>query len=69
MSRAAERTVAASSTGPVTALSAGKVNQRRLKIHGAPPTAATADHIDALLDRPIIPVDVNQLAKIDNPQS
>lgn len=62
-------TVAASSTKAVTVLAAGKVNQARLKVHGAPPTAASADHIDALLDRPIIAVDINQLSKIDNPQS
>lgn len=60
-------TVLASSTAPVTVLSAGKVNQRRLFVHGAPPTVATADHLDVLLDRPIIPVDINQLAKTDNP--
>jgi hypothetical protein len=60
-------TVLASSTGPVTVLSAGKVNQRRLFVHGAPPTAATANDLDALLSRPIIPVDINQLAKTDNP--
>lgn|GEM_PF-6494214 len=62
-------TVAASSDGAVTVLSAGKVNQRLLKVHGAPPTAATADQIHALLNRPIIPVDGTQLAKIDNPQA
>jgi hypothetical protein len=61
-------TVTASSDGSVTVLSAGKVNQRLLKVHGAPPTAATADQIHALLNRPIIPVDGTQLAKIDNPQ-
>lgn len=61
-------TVAASSTGPVTVLAAGKVDRDRLKIHGAPPTAANADHIDALLDRPIIPVSRKQLALVDNPQ-
>jgi hypothetical protein len=62
-------TVAASSDARVTVLSAGKVNQRLLKVHGSPPTAANADHLDALLDRPIIPVDHTQLSKIDNPQS
>lgn len=60
-------TVPASSTAAVTVLSAGKVNQRRLWVHGSPPTLATADHIDRLLDRPIIPVDIAQLAKTDNP--
>jgi hypothetical protein len=59
--------LAASSTGPVTAMSAGKVNQNRLVIHDG--TALTAAHFDALLDRPIVPVDVKQLAQIDNPQS
>ena len=61
-------TVLASSTGRVTVLTAGKVASRRLKVHGAPPTLATAVDIDALLDRPIIPVDIEQLAKVDNPQ-
>lgn len=55
-------------TAPVTVLVAGKVNQSRLKVHGSPPTAPTATDLDALLDRPIIPVDTQQLAKIDNPQ-
>lgn len=63
-----EKVVAASSSSPVTVLAAGKVNQNRLKVHGAPPTAATAAHFHALLNRPIIPVDIKQLAKIDNPQ-
>lgn len=61
-------TIGASTTGRVTVMSAGKVNSRRLKVHGAPPTAATAADIDALLDRPIIPLDLEQLAKVDNPQ-
>ena len=63
-----QKVVAASSSSAVTVLSAGKVNQNRLKVHGAPPTAATAAHLHALLNRPIIPVDIKQLAKIDNPQ-
>jgi len=48
-------------------LSAGKVNQARLRIHAG--TTLTAAHFDALLDRPIVPVDVTQIAQIDNPQS
>lgn len=59
-------TVLLLSTARVTVLSAGKVNQRLLKVHGSPPTAATADHFDQLLDRPIIPLDHSQLAKVDN---
>jgi hypothetical protein len=61
-------TIGASTTARVTVMSAGKVNSRRLKVHGAPPTAATAADIDALLDRPIIPLDLEQLAKVENPQ-
>lgn len=56
----------AAGTGPVTVLSAGKVNSRLLKVHGAPPTVATADDLDALLDRPIIPVVLDQQSKVDN---
>lgn len=52
---------------PVTAMSAGKVNQERLVIHDG--TTITAPMLDQLLNRPIIPVDVKQLALIDNPQS
>lgn len=59
--------VATVSDVPITAMSAGKVNRWRLVIHDG--TAITAAHLDALLDRPIVPVDVKQLAKIDNPQS
>lgn len=62
-------TIGASTTGRVSVLTAGKVNSRRLLVHGAPSTAATAADIDALLDRPIVPVDIEQLSKIDNPQS
>lgn len=57
-----DQLVGASTTAPVTVMSAGKVNQNRLKVWGAPPTTATADHLDALLERPIIPVDVVQQA-------
>jgi hypothetical protein len=57
-----DQLVATVSTAAVTVMSAGKVNQKRLKIWGSPPTAANADHLDALLDRPIIPVDVVQQA-------
>lgn len=59
-------TVPASSESPVTVMSAGKVNQNRLVVDGGVVSAAT---INLLLDRPIIPVDVKQLAKIDNPQA
>jgi hypothetical protein len=61
-----EVVLAASSTGPVQVMSAGKVDQNRLVIHDA--TAITAAMLDDLLTRTIIPVDVKQLAKIDNPQ-
>lgn len=59
-------TIAASSDKPVTVLAAGKVNARRLVVHGG---AVTAADLDALLDRPIIPVDTKQLGQIDNPQA
>lgn len=57
----------ASSTGPVCVMSAGKVNQARLVIHDE--TAITAAMLDDLTDRTIIPVNVKQLALIDNPQA
>ena len=60
-------TAAATSDNRVTVMSAGKVNQRRLVIHDG--TTVAAAHLDALLNRPIVPVDTTQLAKIDNPQS
>jgi hypothetical protein len=60
-------TAAAESDNAVTVMSAGRVNQNRLVIHDG--TTITAAHLDALLNRPIIPVDVDQLAKFDNPQS
>ena len=60
-------TIAATSDKPVTVLSAGKVNSRRLVIHDG--TTVTAAHLDALLNRPIVPVDVRQLGQIDNPQA
>lgn len=56
----------ATSDNPVTVVSAGKVNSRRLVVH--PAIAVTAADLDALLDRPIIPVDLGQLSKVDNPQ-
>ena len=59
-------TIAASSDTPVTVLSAGKVSASRLVVHGGSVTAAD---LDALLDRPIIPIAVTQLGQIDNPQS
>jgi hypothetical protein len=61
-----EVVLAASSTGPVTVLSAGKVNEQRLVIHAG--TAITAAMLDQLRNR-IIPVKVTQLARIDNPQA
>lgn len=60
-------TIATVTDKAVTVMSAGKVNQNRLVIHDG--TTLTAAHLDALMNRPIIPVDVKQLAKIDNPQS
>lgn len=62
-----EVTAATATDTRVTVMSAGKVNQQRLVVH--PDTAADADDLDKLLDRPIVPVDTTQLAKIDNPQS
>lgn len=50
----------AAGTAGVTVMSAGKVNQNRLKVHGAPPTTATANDLHLLLERPLIPVDVQQ---------
>lgn len=60
-------TIAASSDKPVTVLNAGRVNKNRLVIHDG--TTLTAAMLDQLLNRSIIPVDVKQLALIDNPQS
>jgi hypothetical protein len=61
-----EVVLAASSSTPVEVMSAGKVDQNRLVIHNA--TVITAAMLDDLTARGIIPVDVKQLAKIDNPQ-
>lgn len=61
-----EVTLAASSTGRVEVMSAGKVDQNRLVIHNE--TALTAAMLDDLELRNIIVVDVKQLAKVDNPQ-
>jgi hypothetical protein len=60
-------TVAASGNTAVMALSAGKVDQNRLRLQGGGPV--TAAILDQLLDRPIIPVAVTQTCVIDNPQS
>jgi hypothetical protein len=49
----------------VRVLIAGKVSQRRLKIHGGTPI--TAAHLDLLRSFGIIPIDVVQLGKYDNP--
>ena len=57
-------TVAASSSAAVTVMTAGKVNQNRLKIHSG--TTVAAAHLDALQGRNIIPVDVKQLGALDN---
>lgn len=62
-----EVTIAASDDAPVTVLNAGRVNKNRLLIHDG--TTLTAAMVDQLLNRSIIPVDVKQLALIDNPQS
>lgn len=59
-------TIAANATAAVTVLTAGKVNQRRLVIHGG--TTITAAHLDQLRDYAITPVDTKQLGQIDNPQ-
>jgi hypothetical protein len=61
-----EVTLAASASGAVTVLTAGKVNQDRLVIHDE--TAITQAHLDQLRDYGITPVNVQQLANIDNPQ-
>jgi hypothetical protein len=61
-----EVTLAASATGTVTVLTAGKVNQSRLVIHDETPI--TAAHLDMLRDFGITPVVVEQLSQYDNPQ-
>lgn len=58
--------VGATSDAAVRVLIAGQVNQRRLKIHDG--TTITAAHLDSLRDCGVVPVDVAQLGKIDNPQ-
>lgn len=57
--------VAAVSDVSVRVLTAGKVSQRRLKIFGG--TTITAAHLDLLRSFGIIPIDVVQLGKLDNP--
>lgn len=57
-------TLAASASTGITALSAGKVNQRRLILHGG--GAITPTHLAALRDFSIIPIDVDQLGAYDN---
>jgi hypothetical protein len=59
--------VAASGEVPVRVLTSGKVNQRRLVIHGGTPV--TALHADMLRDYSIVALDVKQLARDDNPQA
>lgn len=58
--------VAAVTDAPVRVMTSGKVNQRRLKIFDG--TTITAAHLDLLRSFAIIPVDVQQLGAIDNPQ-
>lgn len=58
--------VAAQTDQGVRVLIAGQVNQGRLRIHDG--TTITAAHLDSLRDCGIVPVAVNQLSKIDNPQ-
>lgn len=58
-------TVPASSSAPVRVLTAGKVNQNRLKIQAG--TTIAAAHLDGLRDMSIVPVDVTQLGKLDTP--
>jgi hypothetical protein len=63
-------TVAASTTLGITALASGKVNQNRLSVHGEAASAAgTVAVLNTLRDYSIIPVDVDQLGSIDNPQA
>lgn len=57
--------VAAATDVGVRVLTAGQVSQRRLKIHGG--TTITAAHLDLLRSFAIVPVDVVQLGKYDNP--
>jgi hypothetical protein len=57
--------VAAVTDVGVRVLTAGKVSQRRLVIHGG--TTITAAHLDLLRSFAIIPQDVRQLGKYDNP--
>lgn len=61
-----EVVAAATSDNQVEVMSAGKVDQNRLIIHGETPV--TAAIIDQLMDRTFIAIDVKQLAKVDNPQ-
>jgi hypothetical protein len=57
--------VAAVTDVGVRVLTAGKVSQRRLRIHDG--TSITAAHLDLLRSFAIIPIDVVQLGKYDNP--
>lgn len=52
----------------VRVLIAGKVNSRRLVIHGDPPTPITAAHLDLLRSFAIVAVDVQQLGVYENTQ-
>lgn len=57
--------VAAVSDVSARVLTAGKVSARRLKIHDG--TTVTAAHLDLLRSFGVIPIDVVQLGKLDNP--
>jgi hypothetical protein len=54
---------------PVRVCTAGKVNLRRLVIHGDPPTPITAAHTDLLRSFGIVAIDVQQLGAYDNTQA
>ena len=60
-------TLAAAAETAVRVFTNGKVNQNRLLIHGG----GTINHVqlDALRDYGIVPLDVAQLARDDNPQA
>lgn len=57
--------IAAASDVGARVLTAGKVSQRRLKIFAG--TTITGAHLDLLRSFGIIPIDVVQLGKLDNP--
>jgi hypothetical protein len=60
----------ASANVGITALSAGRVNLNRLVVHDVdPPVPLTPEILSQLRDYSIIPVDVEQLGALDNPQA